>query len=57
MPQHDAAHAPRGDLHVGDVDFRMFRRGADIEQVEFFALLKAFVELAGSDGSHNTSWS
>ena len=29
----------RRELNVGDVDFRMFRRGADIEKVEFFALL------------------
>jgi hypothetical protein len=26
----------RDKLHVGDVDFRMFRRGADIEKVRAF---------------------
>ncbi len=44
----------RRKMHVGDVDFRMFRRGADIEKVELFALLKAVVELAWTDGSHNS---
>lgn len=42
----------RHELHGGDVDFRMFRRSADIEKVERFALLKAVVKLAWGDGFH-----
>jgi len=33
----------RREMHARDVHFRMFRRGADIEQVELFALLKSVI--------------
>jgi hypothetical protein len=33
----------RHELHARDVDLRVFRRRADIEQVELFILLKTLV--------------
>jgi len=39
-------------MHAGDMNFRVLRRGANVEEVEFFPGLNAGLELGGSDGFH-----
>ena len=39
-------------MYAGDVNLRVFRRGANIKKVELLALLYAVLELAWSYGSH-----
>ena len=42
----------RRKMHAGDMNFRVLRRSADVEEVEFFPGLNAGLELGGSDGFH-----